>query len=286
MDTKLIGMGAARPSFLLDIPADEYHAARKARRFMTSHALMDFRRCPLYFYKKEKEQIVDKDTRQFVIGRATHTLILEGIDKFDREFLVEDGPVNAKTGKPYGAETVAYREWAAALSKPALRVSEFEVIESMEFAVRRNPGACRLLEHGIAEGTVRVDWDGVPCQARLDWFNPETGDIVDLKTCADLDKLRFDVRDFQYKFQLAFYAKCLALAGYDKPVKCWLILVEKKEPFRTAVCYVSEMDVDDHNEMHYYAEGKRDDNSFMLEEMKKCSESGVWPTRYEGIIYL
>lgn len=286
MDTKLIEMKAARPSFLLDIPADEYHAARKARQFMSSHALMDFRRCPLAFRKRETGAIAEKDTRNFVVGRATHVLVLEGAERFKEEFCVEDGPINAKTGRPYGIETVAWQKWAEALKKPAIRTDEYETMVEMSLAVHGNPDAQKLLAGGIAEGSLRVDWDGVPCQARLDWFNPETGDLVDLKTCSDLDRLTFDVRDYGYKFQLAFYAKCLALAGYDKPVKCWLVFVEKKEPFRSAVCYVSSMEIEDINEMHYYAEGKRDDNAAMLEELRQCQESGVWPTRYEGVIYL
>ena len=44
-------------------------------------------------------EIEQKDTPAFVLGRAAHSLILEGRTAFDRDFVVTDGPVNPKTGE-------------------------------------------------------------------------------------------------------------------------------------------------------------------------------------------
>ena len=63
------------------------------------------------------------------------------------------------------------------------------LIENMNAAVRAHEHAAALLADGVAEGVVRAEYCGVPCQARLDWLNPERG-IVDLKTCDNLDWLQ------------------------------------------------------------------------------------------------
>ena len=88
-----------RPEWLASMPADEYHAATKRNEFTTSHRLNLFRKCPALYKKTIDGLIVEGDTAAFQFGRATHTLILEGPDKFDAEFSVCDGPVNEKTGK-------------------------------------------------------------------------------------------------------------------------------------------------------------------------------------------
>lgn len=46
-----------------------------------------------------------------------HCLILEGQAAFDEQYLVAGGPVNPKTGEPYGKATKAYAEWIAAQTR-------------------------------------------------------------------------------------------------------------------------------------------------------------------------
>ncbi|MDD5699544.1 MAG: hypothetical protein PHH77_13100, partial [Victivallaceae bacterium] len=84
--------------FIISELAEEYHAKRN--QFLSSHALGDFRRCPEFFHKKETGAIMDEDRPAYVIGRATHTLTLEGMDKFNAEYTVGE-PINEKTGKAY-----------------------------------------------------------------------------------------------------------------------------------------------------------------------------------------
>ena len=273
-----------KPKFILNVSSDKYHQATKCNEYVTSHRLAIFRRCPAEFKKVVDGVIVQGDTQSFVIGRATHTLVLEGDAKFGEEYVVADGPINDKTGKPYGSETQKFKDWIAEQTKQVIRTADHNQMQKMREAVHTHPVASDLLASGFAEGTVRVTWDGIPVQARFDWFDPDRGNLVDLKTCNDIDRFRFDIRDFGYCYQLAFYRKALALAGYDAPVKCWLVAVEKKEPFRVAVIHVSESTIGDLNEGHMGGESWRDDNNAMIAELKKCGESGVWPTRYEHVI--
>ena len=276
------------PSYILSIPAEDYHAATKRNEYTTSHRLHLFRRCPALYHKHITGAIVDEDTQAFMLGRATHTLVLEGSEKFETEYHVSDGPTNPKTGKPYTATSQAWKDWAASQTREIVPTADFATMQAMAEAVRAHDKARELLADGIAEATVRTAWNGEPIQARLDWFNPELNLIVDLKTCNDLDRFTFDVRDFGYVNQLAFYAHAVDLARADvgedidqKTPECWIVAVEKREPFRVGVFQIAAATIDDGN----FAPGGTKygpGNDLMLEELKECRAVDIWPTRYEG----
>ena len=95
----------------LTIPAEEYHAASRSGRYMSSHLLADFRESPELYRRKTNGVIAEGESPALAPGRAAHCLILEGRAAFDGQYLVADGPVNPKTGEPYGKATKAYAEW-------------------------------------------------------------------------------------------------------------------------------------------------------------------------------
>ena len=272
-----------RPPYLIDIPADEYHAATKRNEYTTSHRLNLYRRCPKLYKKTIDGEIVEGDTATFLLGRATHTLILEGAEAFKSEYMVSDGPENPKTGKPYGKTAQAYVSWAAAQEKPVISSEDFGLIETMGEAVRAHEVAAELLSDGVAEATVRVSWNGEPVQARIDWLDTDRGVICDLKTCDDLDKFRYNIRDFGYVTQMAFYAHALELAGYAGPrLKAYLIAVEKREPYRVGVFEISAPTLDDGN---FASPGAKygAGNDFLINALKTSRQTDFWPTLFEGI---
>lgn len=278
-----------RPRWLVDIPSDEYHAATKRNEYTTSHRLNLFRKCPALYKKTIDGAIVEGDTAAFMLGRATHSYILEN-RKFANEYIISDGPVNEKTGKPYGKTTSAYCEWAKAQGKFVVSTAERELMDKMLWAIWCNPIARNLVYRGsdfsvdgIAEGTIRTVWNGEPVQARLDLYNPEANYVIDLKTCADIDRFRYDVRDYGYVEQMAFYAHLVELCTNSRPT-AYLVAVEKKEPFRVAVVQICDITLNDANHNHLGGEKWRDDNDAMIAELQHCREANDWPTRYERII--
>ena len=69
---------------LIDEPFPVYLANRE--KYLTSHQLMDFIRCPrLYYLKKTGALTTDpnKTSSELVLGSAAHKLILEGRKEFD-----------------------------------------------------------------------------------------------------------------------------------------------------------------------------------------------------------
>ena len=254
--------------FLIHEPAEDYH--RQSAFYLTSHLLADFRKCPLLYHRKRQNLIPDVDRPAYLVGRAAHTLILEGLDRFDQEYAV-GGPINPRTGIAYGQNTKAWAEWAQQQGKKVLTDAQFEMISRMNTAVHTHALAAGLLSQGEAEGVVRADYCGMPCQIRMDWFDSHQG-IVDLKTCDDLTWFEADARRYGYVYQLAFYRAVLAqVIGVAMPVH--IIAVEKKEPFR---CGVWRLDSD------VLIEAQRE-NEAAIRRLKQCLADEQWPTGYEEL---
>ncbi|MCC6581538.1 MAG: PD-(D/E)XK nuclease-like domain-containing protein [Phycisphaeraceae bacterium] len=256
-------------SILETEPAEEYHA--KAGKYLSSHQLLDFMACPWLYRKKQLGLIQDprnNDTSAMLIGRAAHVRILEGRDAYESQFAI-GGPINPKTGKPYGANTQACREWAEAQGKPVLSHDNVELIEQMASGVAMNDEAVDLLLYGRSEGVVRTTYCGTPCQIRIDWVHPHRG-IVDLKTTADLTWFEAETKRRRYHNQLAFYQGVLAQV-IGELVPCYLIGVEKIEPYRAGSWRLDEAVLSD----------CRRENEAAMERMKVCQRMDHWPTGYE-----
>ena len=258
-------------AFIIHEPAEEYHARSKAGEFMSSHLLADFRDSPALYRKKILGEIEENESAAFTLGRAAHCLILEGRHAFDRDYIVADGPVNPKTGEPFGLKTKAYLEWAAAQDREVVSGKDYNFILKLQIGVWLHPAASELLSEGVAEGVVRNEYCTVPCQIRMDWYNPKLG-LVDLKTCDSLRWFESDCRRYGYIFQLAFYRAVIRKAtGMDVPVH--IIAVEKHDPFSAGVWKLT-------NEVLDLAELS---NKAALERFRACCAAGIWPTGYEDI---
>lgn len=249
-------------------PAREYHA--KADRFLSSHQLIDFISCPWLHRKKRLGLIPDETTPALLVGQAAHARILEGRDVFETQFAL-GGPINEKTGKPYGLTTKAFAEWAEAQGRPVLSHDQVDLVEQISAGVAMNNEAVDLLLYGRAEGVVRARYCGVACQIRIDWVHPHRG-IVDFKTVSDLTWFEAEARRRRYINQFAFYQAVLAeVIGTKVPV--YTIAAEKVEPFRCGVWRVS----DDALAI------ARQENEDAIRRLLICHEHDQWPTGYEMI---
>lgn len=255
-------------SFLICESFAEYR--EQSADYLTSHQLADFRKCPLLFQRKQLGLIPDGELSAFRVGRAAHTLILEGRERFDEEFAV-GGPINPRTGAPFGSNTKAWQEWAEVQDKDVLTFDQAELVDELAASVQHHGAARELLSDGIAEGVVRTNYCDVSCQGRLDWLNPFVG-IVDLKTCDDLTWFEADARRFGYVHQLAFY-RALVAQHIELRLPAFIVAVEKKEPFRCGVWQVAISALDQ----------AQAENEAAIARLRDCRELGVWPTQFESV---
>ena len=113
--------------------------------------------------------------------------------------------------------------------------------------------------------------NGVKCQSRLDWIQPETGRIIDLKTCADSspDKLEKAILNFGYDIQEAMYTKACEKAYPEMAGRfTWeFLFIETSAPYMVSI-------VETDSTMSFLGNHKLERAS---ETWSQCLESGKWP---------
>jgi hypothetical protein len=254
------------------MPEDEYNSRRDL--WETAHSFQTFRKCP-FMYRKAKDGEKPKDSAVFAFGRAAHTLILEGQDKYNASYAI-GGPINEKTGKPYGVDTQAYSKWASEQGKPVLSNDQNAVLMSMASSVLEHQMASALLRHDddtAVEAVVEaMELYGHPFQSRIDMIRAEGTAFIDLKTCANLDKFEYDAREYGYIEQMAAYRDvCRSNNASIKEVH--IVAVEKQEPYRVGVWLILPESLDKASEIN-----KQTGN-----ELLECIDLDEWPTRYEQV---
>ena len=256
---------------LLHESEEEYHSRSKSGEMLSSHMLQLFSRSPKKYAMMVYGSVAFIDKPEYHVGRAAHKLILEGQDAFDMAYTVSDGPINERTGKPFGKDSQRYQEWLALQRGEIISEADYAAIDEMRGACLSHSGIAELLSSGgEAEGVVRAELEGVACQIRMDWFGEKCG-IVDLKTCRDIEFFEKDCRDFGYAYQLAFYQSVLQKAtGVRFPVH--IIAVDKTD-FHIA----GRWDIPD-----TVLEQCDAINRAAIRRLAECRQSRSWPTVYEN----
>jgi len=97
--------------------------------------------------------------------------------------------------------------------------------------------------------------------------------LIDLKTCADLDKFTFDAWKLKYHMQLAFYGELLTQATGKKVVKHSIVAVETKAPYRSCQFDMSFKNIEaGREEIEAVCAELFDDNGVLLPEPSKQLE--------------
>jgi len=213
-----------------NITATEYDAAR--RLYMGSHSLESFLRSPRRFQAEARGLVKSADSSAYAFGRAFHCWLLEGESTFLSRYLVSEGPINEKTGNPYGRETKAFQSWLAEQTCEIITGEEFARIQGMAASVGETFGSEILRGQGQPEVTIRGQMMGVDCQSRLDLLDVDAKSFVDVKTTASLDDFERSFARYSYGRQLAFYREMLRELGQGSDWRVYVLAIEKDEPFR------------------------------------------------------
>ncbi len=159
-------------SFLVENDS-AYHDIAKKGLAVSASALKVFRQSPRdYQAQYLRAEVKRSESPALVIGRAAHALILEGVETFEKSFvMIEDldeefGFINPKTGSAYGETTKAWKEAKAKLDEvhPGTTIISKEVWEDcqgMAASVRKHPNFRSLYayendRHKVAEYWVCV----------------------------------------------------------------------------------------------------------------------------------
>lgn len=200
------------------------------------------------------------------LGTIVHGLVLGG----DGAPVIYEGERRGKAWKDFeaahaGREIVTSNEVARAVP-----VADAVMADRVAGPLLRAEGARR-------EETLSWSMDGLPCQGTPDSFDPETGVLLDLKTCADASPRKFASHAWSYSYhaQLAWYANALTLAGHTVR-ECLLVAVETSAPFGVTVHRMSPRALE---------EGTRAWRAWW-EQLRICITADQWPGYSESICTL
>jgi len=219
----------------------------------------------------EYQQAHEVDTPAMRWGSALHTMILEP-DKFASDYTI-GGPVNPKTGQPFGSETKAFNEWALTQTKPILTREEHRLIVGMADAIAAHPLA-RTIRDAPRKTELSLFWeldDGTACKARIDCL--QDGVIWDIKTCRCAKKHAFHnaIMTYGYHLKAAWYLDGACRCGLVKAdvIVRWLA-VENAAPYALAIHRCGPMFLD----LGHMAVERT------LETIRECQKTNVWPSAY------
>lgn len=179
-----------------------------------------------------------KDSDNFRIGRAFHTITLEGLEAFKERYAVE--PVINKRTKEGKAEFALWE--MENQDKEFISKENCIMINEMAEAVLCHPIAREMLAEGISEETLiwRDEDTGMLCKARPD-KSPYKGKgiLIDLKSTAscDMRKFAYSCKDYGYLRQAGMYLEGATLTSPDNTIYniFAFIACEKKPPYRVEV---------------------------------------------------
>lgn len=201
------------------------------------------------------------------LGIACHVRILEGPEAFADRYAI-GGPINPRTGEPYGNLTKAYAEWEAEQNKPVLTLATAEAVEEIAEAVEAHPVAARLLaEPRNTEMTVLWQDQDEPCKGRIDAYT-ESGILLDLKTTTDPYPVAFQRSLVKYGHHISLAAYKRGLLKNCKTVRDILVIaVQAVAPYEVVVYRVAPETI---------AVGEQEWIRG-VQMAANCKKTGVWP---------
>ena len=155
-------------------------------------------------------------------GSVYHSMLASitntgGMEDFEKEYTVFDPPINEKTGKPYGYDSIkfmdAYNDFQAAnpektiCSQKEVSLAKTMVEELLHGSKHLSKDINYLIKHGKAELSHLVDFQGKQFKFRPDLETSKK--IVDWKTCGfevpKTENFARQVVKFGYHISAAFY---------------------------------------------------------------------------------
>jgi len=246
---------------------------------LSNSSLSVLKRSPAEFYARFiAKTMKSEETDAMRLGSAVHMLALEP-ERFHDHYVIETGPINATTGKPYGRDTKRFEAWLdirkTETSKTVLIYDEFESSMAIAEAFQSHPTIAAIMaanvekiyERGyqmqyLVEGEQPID---IKCKP--DCVIPSEALIIDLKTTSDPSPAawRWSAEDFGYHRQAAIYLDAME-TFYGKPFRFLFGVVRSKAPYEVGVFELAQESID---------RGRREYGSLIAEYTRRKA-TGDW----------
>lgn len=256
---------------------DEYFALSEDRKTVTPENLGGLIEYPALFRAMQD----DRELRPALSpamssGRAMNDYITCSATEFGERYTVADGPVNPKTGKPYGTDSKAYLEWASKQDKTPVPSSEYAMFANMAKAYEAHSAISALSGYAcIPNAVFRAVLAGVDCCVKVDKLYVSDGAViaVDVKTTSDLCSFARSSDSLHYREQQALISLVLSENGIQDP-QVIIAAIEKGPVPRCGVFSVKG--IDEVEESVYR----------VLEDYGRSMASGSYRTNFEALMAL
>lgn len=230
---------------LATMTEDEYFAMSEDRKVVTPENVAGLLDYPALFRAMQDDRELRPPLSEAMyVGRAMNDFLSCTPEEFTRRYLVSDGPINQKTGKPYLYGSKAYAEWRAAQDREPVGTEQFAMFGRMAEAYGGHAGIAAIAEGRelVRNAVVTAQVAGVPAACKVDALYVGDGGTwaVDVKTCDDLSLMRATADRLRYREQQALVHLVLGAAGIDANV-C-IAAVEKGPMPRCGVFHVADME--------------------------------------------
>ena len=250
---------------------------------LSNSSLSVLKRSPQEFHERfvtGKQKGEETDAMR--LGSAVHMLALEP-EKFDSQYVVLEGPINAKTGNPYGRDTKAFTEWLEAASVDETR----KVLIREDFESSLNI-ARAFHSHEIIEGLMSVggkefektllltyqydDGSSERVKCKPDCIIPAESIIIDLKTSSDPrpDEFQWSALRYGYYRQAAIYLDACEVY-YGKEFRFLFGVVNSKAPNECGVFELTPGDI----------QRGRDEYHELIEEYSRRLAGNNWRSDWQ-----
>lgn len=227
------------------MPSDQYYAVSEDRHVVTPENIGGLIEYPALFHA----MIGDRELRPALseamsTGRAMADFLTMSAEEFLQKYEVADGPVNPKTGKPYGADTKAYAEWRAVREKTPVSTEQFNMFGKMALAYNGHAFIKSLGGYTrVRNATLTADIHGVACMCRIDnlYIGDDTVVAVDTKTTSDLCGFARSADSLHYREQQALI-RLIMVANGVRGVQTRIAAIEKGPMPRCGVFGIKDME--------------------------------------------
>lgn len=213
MDTKTIAEKAVK------MTQDEYFAASEERTIITPENIGGLIEYPALFKAMQSDRELRPALSEAMsTGRAMTDFLSMSSEDFLAKYVVADGPLNPKTGKPYGTDTKAFIEWRAMQPKTPIPTQQFNMFGKMALAYNKHPFIKSLGGYGRMRNVVlRAVICDVECMCKVDnlYVNDESAFSVDVKTTSDLGTFAKAAYGLHYHEQQALIGLILEANGIE-----------------------------------------------------------------------
>jgi hypothetical protein len=230
---------AHEPGIRFDEPVEDYH--RKRLGVASKSGLDQVAKSPAH-YRAWALGAEQPTTPAMKFGSAFHMAVLEPAKFCERYVTAPDFRVHGHPSS--NAYKHAKAQWLADnAGLEMIDQDDMERINRMAEALRAHPLARNLLAGGTPEASLKwTDPDtGLACKGRVDYWLPEIGVAVDLKTTESAKPSTFarSVAAYRYHVQDVFYSRGFSEIG--QAIRHFLfVAVEKEAPHLVSVCYCDD----------------------------------------------